>query len=106
MTSERTTDYTPGDEPLTVGTVVQYTGSHAHGRYEITDVHDDLTKYPRARLPLSAAFLAAYPDGHAYDLWPVGVERRFGNRDRAVYWVRRTSLAVVSRPEPTPPAGD
>ncbi|MEV6401081.1 hypothetical protein AB0M39_40965 [Streptomyces sp. NPDC051907] len=91
------TDYTPGDEPVPVGTVVRYTGSRAHGEYEITE-HRDPAEHPRARLPLSDSARAAYPDGTAYDLWPVGVERKFGNRDRAVYYARRTSFTVVSPP--------
>ena len=40
---------------------------------------------------------AYYPDGVAYDLWPLGVPRRFGNRDQGVYYVRRTSFRVYRK---------
>lgn len=76
-------DYTPGDEPLPVGTVVDYFGSHAHGRYEITATASGMNVQ------------MIYPDGKMYDLWPAGVPRKFGLRHLAVYNVRRTSLRIV-----------
>jgi hypothetical protein len=77
------TDYTPGDPPVPNGTIVNYFGRLRHGVYEII-------AYTEAR-----NFPERCPDGVAYDLWPVGVPRKFGNRGRAVYNVRRTSFAIV-----------
>lgn len=81
------TDYRSGDTPIPIGAVVQYHGSLSHGLYTVT-----------ARLkPLSCGQEMAqhYPDGVAYEIWPVGVEKKFGNRYLAVYNVRRTSFTVV-----------
>lgn len=92
-----TTDYTPGSLPVPVGAVVEYFGSHAQGRYEITS-HQHLQAHPHKEE--GESWSTAYPDGVAYDIWPVGVPRRFGNRDRAVYWVRRTSFRVILQESP------
>lgn len=89
------TDYTEGDGPVPVGAVIEYFGSHAPGRYEIIEHHNDLTKHPTMGSIPAGYLLTAYPDGVAYDIWPVGVPKKFGNRDRAVYWVRRTSFRIV-----------
>lgn len=86
------TDYTKGDKPVPLGAIVDYFGSQTHGRYEIVDVHDPGNHPYRAYK--GSEHVPFYPDGVAYDLWPVGVERRFGNRDRAVYYVRRTSFRI------------
>lgn len=76
--------------PYPVGTTVDYHGSHAHGRYVITE-HEE----PRAGVPDPEV---NYPDGVAYVIWREGVEVRFGNRAYSVYQVRRGSIT------PTPKA--
>ena len=94
------TDYTEGDEPVEIGAIVEYFGSHRAGRYEITG-----HRSPESRLLMGPAVSpellrsaypkVAYTDGVAYDLWPVGVPIKFGHRGDAVYWVRRTSFRRV-----------
>lgn len=87
------TDYKPGDPPVPVGTVVHYFGSRTHGAYEVIE-HLNPSKYP-AR-PLDANEIEwAFPDGTGYFLWPVGVPRKFGNRQHAIYWARRTSFRIA-----------
>jgi hypothetical protein len=85
-------DYNEGDPPVPVGTVVDYFGSLDHGRYEITGHMEpvNVPNVPEDELP------KYFPDGVAYELWPEGVERRFGNRNRAAYNVRRTSFRKVN----------
>jgi hypothetical protein len=80
-------DYTPGDAPVPVGTIVDYFGSHAHGRYEITATG------------AAPTVLHIYPDGRMYDLWPENTPRKFGMRHLAVYNVRRTSFQIVALSE-------
>lgn len=87
-TTER--DYTLGDPPVNTGTVVRYHGSSgAPGLYEVLDHRPvpDADKVPGDPAE-------HYPDGVSYDLWPVGVVHRFGNRHLAVYQVRRRSFTV------------
>lgn len=86
------TDYTSGDDPVEVGTLVDYFASQGHGRYRVTDVHDP-GDHPY-RMYHSGNMAAYYPDGVAYDIWPVGVPRKFGNRDQGAYYVRRTSFRI------------
>lgn len=86
------TDYTKGDKPVPVGTIVEYFGSQEHGTYKIDDVRDP-GNHPYRRYKNSGT-TPFYPDGVAYDLWPVGVTKKFGNRDRAILYVRRTSFRV------------
>jgi hypothetical protein len=74
--------------PYPVGTVVDYHGSFAHGRYVISD-HQE----PRPGVPDPAV---NYPDGVAYVIWPVGVEQRFGNRHLSVVQVRRGSITPAA----------
>lgn len=75
------------------GTKVRYHGSldYMHGEYTVVGPYDltlrsDLTPEKRAE---------HYPDGVAYELWPVGVPIKFGNRDQALYSVRRQSFTVI-----------
>lgn len=93
------TDYTPGDPPVPIGTVVLY--SHVEGttptEYEITD-HYNPKDHPRLP-PGDYELKDIYPDGVAYLLWPVGVEKAFRNRDRSVGWVRRTSFRIAKENE-------
>jgi hypothetical protein len=77
-----------GSTPLTVGTVVDYHGSHKHGRYVITG-HEA----PRPDVPEPAV---NYPDGVAYIIWPEGMPQKFGLRHHMVSQVRRQSLTPVS----------
>lgn len=88
-------DYKRGDKPVEEGAVVEYFGSQPHGRYKIVEVHDP-EDHPY-RMYHVGDMNAYYPDGVAYDLWPLGVPRRFGNRDQGVYYVRRTSFRVYRK---------
>lgn len=88
-----TTDYTPGDPPVPVDTVVDYTGSMQHGRFFIRE-HQVPIGNPKVD-PDVHDVDALYPDGVAYYLWPVGLEFKFGNRDHAVYYARRTSFSIA-----------
>jgi hypothetical protein len=88
-----TTDYTPGDPPVPIGSVVEYDDG---GRFRILG-RDDPEQHPhRQQLPDDLA--SYYPDGAAYYLWPEGVAMKFGNRDQSVAWVRRTSLRIIETP--------
>lgn len=91
------TDYTPGDEPVPVGTVVWYgvLMSEREARFEVID-HLEPQKHPSPP-PFPAPTLdEAYPDGVAYLLWRVGAPKKLGNRDGNEYgWVRRTSFRVA-----------
>jgi hypothetical protein len=91
-------------EPYPVGSVVDYRGSHSHGRYVITAHGDPVSLFS----PLETEVLNAryprgldevYPDGVCYEIWRQGVLRRFGNRMYAVYRVRRRSLIPTGEME-------
>lgn len=76
-------DYTSGDVPVPVGTMVRY-----HDRvYEVVE-HQE----PREGTPDP---VVSYPDGVAYVLWPVDVPKKFGNRDQSFVQVRRESFVVT-----------
>jgi hypothetical protein len=75
-------------DPIPVGTLVDYHGSHQHGRYTVTG-HQE----PRPGVPDPEV---NYPDGVAYVIWPEGLPVKFGNRKRSVAQVRRRSLTVVT----------
>lgn len=86
-------------ERLALGTRVCYHGSirYLHGTYTL-NAYSDLS----LRTDLLAGYIAEHwPDGTAYDLWPEGVPVKFGNRDRAVYFVRRDSFTVLGDSEET-----
>ena len=104
MTTEKTTDYVSGDDPVPVGTAVEYFGSLSPGRYTITAHKDPMAHpYRNAELVQGAAHPCqddealkdVYPDGVAYELWPVGVSRKFGNSHLSVNFVRRTSFRLL-----------
>jgi hypothetical protein len=79
-------------EKIATGTRVRYHGSAApHGDYVIRG-YSDLSA--RADLP-PEAIETGYPGGVAYELWPPGVSVKFGNRDQAIYFVRRASFDVL-----------
>jgi hypothetical protein len=85
-------DYSHGDSPVPVGAVVSYEGSY----WRIV-AHHDPQDHPD--LPEGDHDLAeVYPDGVAYDLWPVSLPQKFGNRNYARYFVRRDSFYVKSLP--------
>jgi len=79
-------------EPIPVGTVVNYTGSHTHGRYIVHAHQDPAEVFPASQLELVKD---RHPDGVCYVLWPEGLPRKFGYRDRVVSRVKRASLEVT-----------
>lgn len=86
------TDYLPGDPPVPVGTWVFYQGSaQAPGVYEIVG-HLDPALYPD--FPAGCTREEVYPDGTAYELWPVGVRRKLDSLNLGVLWSRRTSFRI------------
>ena len=89
--TDKTTDYTQGDAPASIGSVVEYFGSLTSGRYTVTG-HRNPTEHPFQPQEL---LKGAYPDGVAYELWPVGVPHKFGNHHLSANFVRRTSFRVV-----------
>lgn len=88
--------------PLPVGTKVIYHGSHPmyHGEYVITATVD------RAGLEAVGRSIDHYfIDYTGYELWPIGVERTYRNREMGLYFVRRGSITVIpddeeKKPEP------
>lgn len=74
-------------EPLPIGAVVEYHGSHSHDKTLLYVITGHEKPHPDVYDP---EFY--YPDGVAYTLWERGVLRKFGNRHHAVYQVRRSSL--------------
>lgn len=91
-------DYTAGDPPVPIGSVVRYETDQRPYVYWTIQDHMDPAKHPKPPPPeLTMTLEVAYPDGVAYYLWPVGVKLKFGNRDAAVGWVRRERFTVVQR---------
>lgn len=89
------TDYTPGDSPIPVGSLVEY--EDRIGAFEII-AHDNPEDHPhRDRLPEDLS--PYYPDGVAYTLWLAGVPRKMDNSWAGTWWVRRTSFRVGERNE-------
>jgi len=85
--------------PIPVGTLVEYKGSLAHGTYVVTGhqgpVADLFSPREHEVMQEQGFSLAdAYPDGVAYEIWPEGMPRTFGNRMYMVSRVRRGSLTV------------
>lgn len=93
-------------EPYPVGSIVDYHGSHSHGRYVITAHHrlDDLFRASELEQMKAAGIRMedAYPDGVAYEIWQEGVLRKFGNRMYSVMRVRRSSLTPAGEHEKAP----
>jgi hypothetical protein len=83
--------------PLPVGTKVNYYGSHRyyHGQYEIvaTVDADGLRAVGRST---EDYFL----DHTGYELWPLGVPSFGERKERALYFVRRGSIAPIEEAEP------
>jgi hypothetical protein len=82
VSNEDQTDYQPGDPPVEPGTTVVYRGRE----YEVVEHQEPRPSVPQPEVN--------YPDGVAYVLWPVGVEKKFGNRDQSMVQVRRRSFRV------------
>lgn len=82
------------DGPVPVGTVVEYFGSlyRRHGRYVVA-AHENPATHPYRRD--TEILRAAYPDGTAYVLYPVGVERSLDNQHLGMGFVRRGSFRVI-----------
>lgn len=80
-------------EFIPVGTLVRYNGSIESMRGEYTVVaHSDLDSSPYYQQP---EIREHYPNDEAYDIWPVGVPVKYGNRGQAIFFVRRQSITVV-----------
>lgn len=80
------------DDKVPVGTRVQYHGTaQPHGEY-IVRGYNDLSE--RRDLP-AEEIEKHWPDGISYELWPVGVPVKFGNRERSACFVRRASFDVA-----------
>lgn len=82
---------------IPVGALVDYHGgiTHMHGRYEVVG-HSDMEARAMQVGLTSEEMDLHYPDGVGYELWPVGVEKRFGNRDQSLHFVRPVSVTEVS----------
>jgi hypothetical protein len=85
-------------EPIPVGTLVEYKGSWQQA-YVVTGhqapVADLFSPREQEIMQEEGLSLAdAYPDGVAYEIWPEGMPRKFGNRMYMVSRVRRGSLTV------------
>jgi hypothetical protein len=86
-------DYTPGDPPVPVGSIVRYADM---GRCRIVG-HDNPERHPdRHQLPDDLS--PYYPDGVAYALWKEGVPLKL-DAHGGTLWVRRTSFRVIEAPE-------
>jgi len=85
------TDYQPGDAPVPVGTWVFYQGSRTPGVYRVVS-HMNPALYPDFGARFSRSEI--YPDGAAYELWPVGVPVKPDNGYLGVLWARRTSFRI------------
>lgn len=92
MSNVDVTDYTPGDAPVPVGSTVYYFGSRTPGLYRVVG-HLDPENYP-GKFPSELPKDEVYPDGTAYDLYPYGVARKFGNDHLSVIWARRRSFRI------------
>lgn len=84
-------------EIVPLETRVRYHGSldYWHGDYHIVG-HRDPHEREDVTSQLTESEIEGYwPGGVAYDLWPVDLPRKFGLRDRAVYFVRRESFTIL-----------
>jgi hypothetical protein len=92
--AEKTTDYTPGDDPVPVGTWVDY---FDRAEPQWIAAHDDpkdrLTRHPP--LPADVNPEEAHPDGVAYYLLPVGMPNKLAAQKYARQFVRRTSFRII-----------
>lgn len=94
--SEFSTDYSPGDEPVSVGTLVEYKGTAGipGGVFQIVFTEDPQNHPHSSGFPVPVR--EAYPDGKAYLLFRDKCPKKMGNRSgNEVQWVRRTSFRVV-----------
>lgn len=82
------------NDKLPVGTKVRYHGSitFMHGEYTVIGYTDpDFLVLRVGNAPVENY----YPGSVGYELWPVGVPRKFCERDRALHCVRRESITPV-----------
>ena len=96
------TDYEHGDDPVPVGTEVEYFGSGPHGRYKVFGHnepmdHDELGPMARQHEEIATELMEAYPDGKAYQLWPMGVPVKMDNGHHLLRFIRRTSFRVITK---------
>lgn len=89
-----TTDYTPGDPPVPVDTIVDY---EDRGRCKVI-AHENPEQH-RNRLTLPADLTPYYPDGVAYTLWLEDVPLGMDNHWACTMWVRRTSFRIIEPPQ-------
>lgn len=96
---DKVTDYEDGESPVPMGSIVHY-GSNGFpaGNYEIIE-HAEPANHPFIPEGSPVELDRIYPDGTAYHLWPVWIEKKFGNRHHSAIWVRRTSFTVKDRAE-------
>jgi hypothetical protein len=87
MSNEDRTDYTPGDPPVPVGSIVEY----RDGEYEVVAYQD-----PREGTPDPEVH---YPDGVAYLVHIAGQPKKFGS-EGWVSGVRRRSFRVKAGAAP------
>ena len=82
--------------PVEIGTRVLY-----HDRVHVVRGHGTLADHPYPKLFGPGDWEQDFPDGVGYELWPEDVPFKFGNRDKATYFVRRTSFTVLDGEETT-----
>lgn len=84
-------DYTPGDMPVPIGSLVEY--EDKPGLCKILD-HSDPNDHPH-RNSLPNDLSPYYPDGVAYTLWMADVPVGMDNSWAGTWWVRRGSFTVT-----------
>lgn len=82
--------------PLPLETLVEYHGSLTgmHGRYRVSRYETPVDANDYSPLPPDRV-AEYYSDGVAYALWPDGLPWRWGERDRELNNVRRSSITVI-----------
>jgi hypothetical protein len=81
-------------KPIPVGTLVDYHGSHKHGRYVVIAHRCPQDMFPKDEWGDDMA--QYYPDGVAYEIYPEDLPRKFGLvRDYTIWRVRRSSLTIA-----------
>jgi hypothetical protein len=84
--------------PLPIGTKVIYHGSHLmyHGEYVVTSTVD------RTGLEAVGRNVKDYfIDWTGYELWPLGIEQTYRNRELSLRFVRRGSITPIQQEEKT-----
>lgn len=79
------------DERIPVGTHVRY-----HGEEWIIRAHNDLARHTKLFPAVESEYWQKqFPDGIGYELWPLDVLYKFGNRCYSRTYVRRRSFEVI-----------